>query len=72
MSISVTMKTVELQIYYSVKAPWLQVKLLRILQFFPKEYLMRHHQFVNEVLYEMLTNNVAPPPRPPPTKNKNS
>ena len=41
-------------IYYTVKAPWLQVKLLRILQFYPKKYLEPHARDINAVLDRIL------------------
>jgi len=47
--------------YYTVKAPWLQVKLLRVLQFFPPRLLAEsypnHLRFVNECLFSVLTGN---------------
>lgn len=41
-------------VYYTVRAPWLQVKLLRALQFYPPAMLGTRAEVVNEVLTRLL------------------
>lgn len=55
--------------YYHVPAPWLQTKLLRILQFFPVQMLERDMDTlgrVNHVLQNILTRPAAQRAPPPP------
>jgi hypothetical protein len=41
-------------VYYTVDCPWLQVKLLRLLQFFPAEYLIPYSSSLNRVVEKIL------------------
>mmetsp|Transcript_35625 Transcript_35625/g.111112 ORF Transcript_35625/g.111112 Transcript_35625/m.111112 type:complete len:1029 (+) Transcript_35625:63-3149(+) len=55
--------------YYRVPAPWLQAKLLRILQFFPLAALSRDtdtHRMINVILHSVLTKPAAQRAPPPP------
>jgi len=55
--------------YYHVAAPWLQAKLLRILQFFPLAILGRDMdtlQRINAILHSILTKPAAQRAPPPP------
>jgi len=55
--------------YYHVPAPWLQMKLLRILQFFPSRTFSDELAKVNALLHNILTRPAVQRTPPPPGSN---
>lgn len=55
--------------YYHVPAPWLQMKLLRILQFFPNRLFNEELAKVNGLLHNILTRPAVQRTPPPPGSN---
>lgn len=55
--------------YYHVPAPWLQMKLLRILQFFPPRTFAEELGKVNSLLHNILTRPAVQRTPPPPGGN---
>ncbi|KAJ3206516.1 hypothetical protein HDU83_000366 [Entophlyctis luteolus] len=48
-------------VYYKIPVPWLQVKLLRLLQYFPGPADIQVHQRLNEVLFYIIKNSAEIP-----------